>query len=468
MPRRGFSLFSATGSGGKSRVFSFRKKNVAEPVSSRNGNVKVPFKIGRGPGQSVVNDKTECGSISSHSGRGSSSEAGSARGSVNVGSGSFRSPATIAQEQGPSSKSRGRPGAGRKGSLMLQPNPGAPLIELDADDYSSDDEPQRGAPPSVSPKPKKPVASTEITTAGSETARPLVGGFAAAAYEAAKAHHFATMQMKKQQSRGPVNAGSEPSRSPVSLEQGQYRSAGPVEQEQEPRSIISGRPGAGRKGSLMIQPNPGSSSEAGSSRGPMNGGTPPSYGTSSFGSDPFGSPATTAQEQGSSSNARCRPGAGRKGSLMLQPNPGAPLIDFDDDDYSSDDEPQRGPPTPVSTGIKTTGNASARSMAGGCRPGAGRKGSLMLQPNPGAPLIDFDDDDYSSDDEPQRGPPQPIGVSPGKKKPDAATEMTTTGSATARPMVGGFAAAAYEAAKAHHFATIGKDKQSNTTPLRSY
>merc|ERR1711935_341998 len=139
-----------------------------------------------------------------------------------------------------------------------------------------------------------------------------------------------------------------------------------------------------------------------------------------------------------------------------------------DDDYSSDDEPQRGPSTFVSTGIKTTGNASARSMVGGCRPGAGRKGSLMLQPNPGAPLIDFDDDDYSSDDEPQRGPPQPIGVSQGAGTPDAATEMTTTGSATARPMVGGFAAAAYEAAKAHHFATIGKDKQSNTTPLRSY
>jgi len=152
----------------------------------------------------------------------------------------------------------------------------------------------------------------------------------------------------------------------------------------------------------------GSQAGAGSSRGHVIAGSAPSRSPFSLGSGPSRGPVTIAQEQGPSSNA-CGGAAGN-----------------------------------------------------------GRRTSLMLtQPKPGVPLIDFDSDDYSSDDEPQRGPPPPIGGFPGRTIPGVSPGSTTTGSAEARPMVGGFAAAAYEAAKAHHFATKGKPKQTNPMPRRS-
>jgi hypothetical protein len=162
------------------------------------------------------------------------------------------------------------------------------------------------------------------------------------------------------------------------------------------------------QGSLNAGPAP-SQSSSNTGRGPVpsqgfvNDGR--GSGQSPGGSEPSRSPATIAQEQGPSSNVRA--GAGRKTSLM------------------------------------------------------------MTQPKPGVPLIDFDSDDYSSDDEPQRGPPPPNGGFPGQTIPGVSPGSTTTGSAEARPMVGGFAAAAYEAAKAHHFATKGKQKQANPMPRRS-
>ena len=56
---------------------------------------------------------------------------------------------------------------------------------------------------------------------------------------------------------------------------------------------------------------------------------------------------------------------------------------------------------------------------------------------PGIGLIDFEDDYDSEEDAPKAAAPMP---------------SNNPGSAGGRPMVGGFAAAAYEAAKAHHFA----------------
>jgi len=197
-------------------------------------------------------------------------------------------------------------------------------------------------------------------------------------------------------SRGPVpfnvGRGPGPSRGHVNGGRGRGPSPGLVNSERG-----SGPPSNGR----------GSSSEAGSSRGPISAGSAPSRGPFSLGPGPSRSPVTIAQEQGSSSNAR----------------------------------------------------------GGGA--GAGKRTSFMLQPNPGVPLIDFDSDDYSSDDEPQRGPLPPIGGFAGNRIPGVSSGIITTGSATARPMVGGFAAAAYEAAKAHHFATKGKGKQPNPMPRRS-
>jgi hypothetical protein len=96
----------------------------------------------------------------------------------------------------------------------------------------------------------------------------------------------------------------------------------------------------------------------------------------------------------------------------------------------------------------------------------GRRGSSAMQVGPsGGGVgfgIDFDDSDYedSEDEEedipyggPHRGGP-PVATSGGGVP-------HVTGSANSRPMVGGFAAAAYEAAKAHHFQNMKKQQDKD-------
>lgn len=83
----------------------------------------------------------------------------------------------------------------RRGSSMFAPpgagGPSAPGIGLLGadfeDDYESDEEQAPKAP-----APKLPPSNNP----GAPGGRPMVGGFAAAAYEAAKAHHFAQQQAK--------------------------------------------------------------------------------------------------------------------------------------------------------------------------------------------------------------------------------------------------------------------------------
>jgi hypothetical protein len=79
---------------------------------------------------------------------------------------------------------------------------GAGPIDLGADfedDYDSEEE-QAQAPP----QPKLPAANNP----GAPGGRPMVGGFAAAAYEAAKAHHYAQQQAKaKAAAAKPVQRG---------------------------------------------------------------------------------------------------------------------------------------------------------------------------------------------------------------------------------------------------------------------
>lgn len=75
--------------------------------------------------------------------------------------------------------------------------------------------------------------------------------------------------------------------------------------------------------------------------------------------------------------------------------------------------------------------------------------------------IDFEDSDYDdSDDEdvPQGGPYGGPGL-PGQAMPGSgAGAAAVTGAQNSRPMVGGFAAAAYEAAREHHFQTVAKEQ----------
>jgi hypothetical protein len=79
-----------------------------------------------------------------------------------------------------------------------------------------------------------------------------------------------------------------------------------------------------------------------------------------------------------------------------------------------------------------------------------KRGSVALKPMAGlGGLVDFDDSDFDdSDDEDMHDlPGAPM---PGSKD--------SVGGPNHRPLVGGFAAAAYEAARAHHYAKVEKDK----------
>ena len=112
-------------------------------------------------------------------------------------------------------------------------------------------------------------------------------------------------------------------------------------------------------------------------------------------------------------------------------------------------------------GSQPAGNRPPQNMQGAAPssgPGAGgRRNSSVLNVGPGGGVgfgIDFDDSDYEDsddDDVPHGGPHggQPLSGAPPQ----------VTGAANSRPMVGGFAAAAYEAAKAHHFQNVAKKQQ---------
>jgi hypothetical protein len=79
----------------------------------------------------------------------------------------------------------------RRGSSMFAPANGAP-ISLGADfedDYDSEDDEKVVAAAAAAAVPKLPPVNNPCAPGG----RPMVGGFAAAAYEAAKAHHYVSV-----------------------------------------------------------------------------------------------------------------------------------------------------------------------------------------------------------------------------------------------------------------------------------
>ncbi|CAJ1954521.1 unnamed protein product [Cylindrotheca closterium] len=108
--------------------------------------------------------------------------------------------------------------------------------------------------------------------------------------------------------------------------------------------------------------------------------------------------------------------------------------------------------------------AAAGAAGGGGAPGdnQGPKRQSVVLSGLGGGVgfgIDFDDSDYDdSDDEdvPHGGPYGGQGL-PGQAMPGSAPGApAVTGAQNSRPMVGGFAAAAYEAARAHHFQNVAK------------
>lgn len=94
--------------------------------------------------------------------------------------------------------------------------------------------------------------------------------------------------------------------------------------------------------------------------------------------------------------------------------------------------------------------------ASGAAPTSAKRQSVVLQPMTGGIGLDFDSDFSDSDDE--RSPQD-------QSRPTPPTSSTPAGGANDRPMVGGFAAAAYEAAKAFHYQN--KDKKASQSAKHS-
>ena len=74
--------------------------------------------------------------------------------------------------------------------------------------------------------------------------------------------------------------------------------------------------------------------------------------------------------------------------------------------------------------------------------------------------IDFDDSDYEDSDDEQVPQGGPRGGGLQGQSMSAPLPGTGAGGVNSRPMVGGFAAAAYEAARAHHYQTQAKMQQA--------
>mmetsp|Transcript_6419 Transcript_6419/g.9452 ORF Transcript_6419/g.9452 Transcript_6419/m.9452 type:complete len:198 (+) Transcript_6419:149-742(+) len=100
--------------------------------------------------------------------------------------------------------------------------------------------------------------------------------------------------------------------------------------------------------------------------------------------------------------------------------------------------------------VKPPANMTRPSPMGGGP--AIKRGSVALKPMSGiGGLVDFDDSDFDDSDE------EDALHLPGAPMPGSANAV---GGPNHRPLVGGFAAAAYEAARAHHYQNVGKGQPS--------
>jgi hypothetical protein len=97
---------------------------------------------------------------------------------------------------------------------------------------------------------------------------------------------------------------------------------------------------------------------------------------------------------------------------------------------------------------------------------APKRGSVVMKPMAGiGGLVDFDDSDFDDSDEDDDDDDDNERL-PGKPMPGASSGAAV-GGPNHRPLVGGFAAAAYEAARAHHYANINKGKEKVVIPKRA-
>mmetsp|Transcript_30764 Transcript_30764/g.35082 ORF Transcript_30764/g.35082 Transcript_30764/m.35082 type:complete len:183 (+) Transcript_30764:175-723(+) len=95
----------------------------------------------------------------------------------------------------------------------------------------------------------------------------------------------------------------------------------------------------------------------------------------------------------------------------------------------------------------------AKAVENKPRPGgvAIKRGSVALKPMSGlGGLVDFDDSDFDDSDEDEA---YSNSRTPGKN---------AVGGPNCRPLVGGFAAAAYEAARAHHYSNMSKGQPTQS------
>jgi len=135
---------------------------------------------------------------------------------------------------------------------------------------------------------------------------------------------------------------------------------------------------------------------------------------------------------------------------------------------------QRGGEKPAGTGSRTDGPAEKDLYGDSKRApvavppavveSAPKRGSVVMKPMPFGGLVDFEDSDFDDSDEDDEDdddvhlPGRPMSV---------ASNAAAVGGPNHRPLVGGFAAAAYEAARAHHYASINQGEEKVSMPKRA-
>ena len=140
---------------------------------------------------------------------------------------------------------------------------------------------------------------------------------------------------------------------------------------------------------------------------------------------------------------------------------GEMLEDFPTSKVPMDIDPSSSPAPPTVVPRNSAQPAPVKPPENVTRPTAPavKRGSVALKPMSGmGGLVDFDDSDFDDSDDDYEPP------LPGNPMPGSADAV---GGPNHRPLVGGFAAAAYEASRAHHYQSIAKASKPVEVPRRN-